>query len=267
MHYPKIYIIVLNWNGRDDTLVCLDSLRKIDYPNFDVLIVDNGSSDDSVQAIKKTFPEVAVLETGANLGFAGGNNIGMRYALESGAAYLFLLNNDTVVDPQVLNSFIDALTYLGKEAILGSKIYYYFEQNRIWYAGTKWENNGFKHLGMGETDDGQKFNRLTETAYACGCALFVSRTILEKIGFFDEKFFAYFEETDFCYRAKAAGFRSFFVPAAVVWHKVSSSSGGEKSPLFYYYMNRNVMLWAERHLPLYDKLKLYRRILEVTLRE
>jgi GT2 family glycosyltransferase len=115
---------------------------------------------------------------------------------------------------------------------------------------------------MGDTDDAQKFNSMAETAYACGCALFMEKTVLEKIGIFDEKFFSYFEETDFCYRARAVGFPSFFVPSAMVWHKISSSSGGTASPFFYYYMNRNVLLWAERHLPLSEKLKLYRYILK-----
>jgi len=257
--HPKVFIIILNWNGREDTLACLDSVRKINYANFEVVVVDNGSIDDSVKVIRKTFPEVAVLETGENLGFAGGNNVGIRYALEQGAEYLFLLNNDTVVDPQILGGFMDASSSIGQEGIFGAKIYYFAEPNKIWYAGAKWnrKNSHFTHVGQDCMDDGKKFNVFSATDYACGCALFVSANLLQRIGLLDEKYYLTFEETDLCYRAKKLGYESYFVPEAKVWHKVSTSFGGGDSPLYSYFLMRNKLLWAKRNLPFSQRMLLY----------
>ena len=138
MRYPKVYIIILNWNGRDDTLECIESVRNIDYPNFTVVVVDNGSSDDSVEAIHDKFPEITVLETGKNLGYAGGNNVGIRYVLRHRADFILLLNNDTIVDRKILSSFLDAVQLVGHSGIFGAKISFYSDPNKIWYAGAKW---------------------------------------------------------------------------------------------------------------------------------
>lgn len=264
MHDSKVAIIIINWNGKNDTLECLKSLRQIDYPNFDVIVVDNGSSDESVQAIRVQFPEVIVLETGENLGFAGGNNVGMRYALNKGVEYAFLLNNDTVVDSQILKNFVSAYSIVRQKGILGAKIYHYSETNKIWYAGAKWINkiSAFEHIGQGCIDDGQDFNSLIETDYACGCALFICKEIMNQVGLFDEKYFLIFEETDLCYRARRAGYKSFFVPEAKVWHKISTSFGGEMSPLYNYYLMRNKLLWAEKNLSFSKRMVLYKNVLK-----
>jgi len=268
MHYPKIYIIVLNWNGRNDSLACIESVRHIDYPNFEVVVVDNGSIDDSVQAIKEVFPEVALLETGENLGFAGGNNVGMRHALKNGADYILLLNNDTIVDSHILSSFMEASALIGQEGIFGAKIYYYSEPNKIWYAGARWVDKiqHFLHVGQGCVDNNGDFSSMAETDYACGCALLVKTDLLKEIGLFDERFFLTFEETDLCYRAKRAGYKSYFVPEARVWHKVSTSFGGEGSVLFNYFLMRNRLLWAEKNLPFGKRLVLYKDVFYELLR-
>ena len=125
MNHGKVAIIILNWNGKKDTLECLESVRKIDYQNFEVIVVDNGSSDDSLKAIQSKYPEICILETGENLGYAGGNNFGMRHALQNGADYILILNNDIIVDSQLINSFIDASALIPKGGIFGAKIYYY----------------------------------------------------------------------------------------------------------------------------------------------
>ncbi len=264
----KIAIIILNWNGKDDTLECLESVQRIDYPNFDVIVVDNGSKDDSVKAFRNKFPEVTVLETGENQGFAGGNNVGMRYALRNGADYILLLNNDTIVDSQLLKNFINASVLVQQAGIFGAKIYYYSEPNKIWYAGARWVNeiSHFLHVGQGCIDNGQDFSSIVETDYACGCALFAKADMLNKIGFLDEKFFLTFEETDLCYRARRAGFKSYFVPEAKVWHKVSTSFGGEGSVLFNYFLMRNRLLWAEKNLPFGKRLVLYKDVFYELLR-
>lgn len=257
---PRVAIIIVNWNGKDNTIECLESIRRVDYPEIEVIVVDNGSSDGSVSKIKHRFPDVAVLEAKKNLGTSGGRNIGLRHFLEGDSDYALFLDNDTILDSQLIRKFLEAADAIGGHGILGAKIYYFDQPGLIWYAGSEWIDSRFEHLGMGYPDDGRKFESISETAYVCGCALFADRTVIEKTGFFDEKYFAYFEETDFCYRARRSGFKSFVVPSAKVWHKISSSTGGSASLYFYYYMNRNVLLWAERYLPASEKLILYREI-------
>ena len=268
MHYPKVSVILVNWNGKNDTIECLESVHKIDYPQYEVIVVDNGSRDNSVSVVRERFPEVTIIETGRNLGFSGGNNAGIRRALQDGAECILLLNNDTIVDSQIINGFLNAMQDLPKEGILAAKIYYYSEPNRVWYAGAKWikESAHFVHVGQGCFDTGSEFNAIMETDYACGCALFVNSELFKKIGLFDEKFFLTFEETDLCYRARKAGYRSYFIPDAKVWHKVSTSSGGENSALFHYFLTRNRLLWAEKNLPFNSRLVLYMHVLHELLK-
>jgi GT2 family glycosyltransferase len=262
-----VSIVLVNWNGKQDTLECLASLSDIDYPAFDVIVVDNGSADDSAEVIRRAYPGVALIETGKNLGFAGGNNVGIRYALSHGTDYLFLLNNDTVVDSEIVRQFLEARRTIGHEAILGAKIYYYSDRQRIWYAGAKWNRDilAFKHVGQGYVDDGRSFSSVEETDYACGCALFVSAKVLKEIGLLDETLFLNFEETDLCYRARRAGYASYVVPAATVWHKISTSFGGHGSPLYHYFLTRNKLHWARRHLSRADRLAVHKQLLHELL--
>ena len=256
---PHVAIVILNWNGRDDTLACLASVAGMTYPNFRVIVVDNGSADDSVAAIRSAFPDVEIIETGRNLGFAGGNNVGIRHALERGADYILLLNNDTEVDSGMLDAFVAAAGHFPDAGVFSGKIYFHAEPNRIWYAGAQWnpKNARFDLLGEGLLDDGTNFSNTCETGYACGCAFFLPAGRLREIGLLDEDFFLYFEETDWCYRAKAAGHPSIFVPDAKLWHKVSVSFGGEGSPLALYFITRNRLLWARRHASMTTRLRVY----------
>lgn len=264
MHHYKVAIIVLNWNGKEDTLECLESISKIDYQNFDIVVVDNGSSDDSVDVIQKKFPEANVLEAGENLGYAGGNNFGIRYAIKNGAEYILLLNNDVIVDSQLLKSFIKAEHRVSTRGIFSAKIYYYSQPKKIWYAGARRieRTANFMHIGQGTIDTGKDFCALVETDYACGCAFFVHVGVLNKIGLFDEKFFLTYEEADLCYRARRAGIKSYVVPEAIVWHKVSISFGGEESAIFRYYITRNKLLWAEKNLAIFNRLLVYKLALK-----
>jgi GT2 family glycosyltransferase len=250
MNQYKVFIIILNWNGKEDTLECLDSVQSVDYPNYDTVVVDNGSSDESVKSIRKEFLEVKVIETGKNLGFAGGNNVGIRYALGNGADYILILNNDTIVDPQLLKAFIKVALQIHRPVILSPKIYYFSNRKKIWYAGGQQikQTAIFKHIGIGCNENEKQYQKLMETDYASGCAFFADATVFRKVGLFDETFFLTYEETDFCYRAKNENIRSYVVPEAKVWHKISVSFGGEKSPMFKYFLTRNRLLWAERHL-------------------
>ena len=261
---PKIFIIILNWNGKNDTLECLDSAREIEYENYEIVVVDNGSEDESVQAIRSKYKDVIIIENGANLGFAEGNNVGIKYALLHEADYVFLLNNDTVVEPGVIRNLLQASKARPDAGIFGAKIYYYHEPNKIWYAGTSWmpKKARFTHLGSNQIDDQSSWREVKETAYACGCALLIKTDVIRKIGMLEPKYFLTWEETEWCYRARRAGFECLFVPNAVVWHKVSSSfTGGGKGSLHRYFMERNRLLWIERNLPFIEAFEIYRKVI------
>jgi GT2 family glycosyltransferase len=250
---PDVTVVVLNWNGVNDTLACLDSLAALTYQRFKVIVVDNGSTDDSLALLRPyqaPYP-MALLETGANLGFAEGNNVGIRAALEAGADAVLLLNNDTVVGPNLLSELVAAATTHPEGGVFSAKIFYHAEPNKLWYAGAKWlaDKQHFQHVGIGEVDDKRLYENVVETDYASGCALFIRADVIKKMGLMDAQFFLTYEETDWCYRARAAGFKSFFVPEAKLWHKVSASFGGVESPLQLYFYSRNILLWGERHLP------------------
>ena len=255
----NIFVIILNWNGLADTLECLESLSAIDYPLFEVVVVDNGSHDDSCQVIRSRFPKVHLLENRENLGFAEGNNVGIRYAIKQGAEYLFLLNNDTSVDPKVLTELMRASNSYGDVGVFGPIIYYHADPDRIWCAGATWDplHGHATHVTDRTPDD------VTETGYICGCALFISTAIVNKIGLMDARFFLTFEETDWCYRAARAGIKSYCVPQAKIWHKISASFGGSSSPIISYFLTRNALLWAELNLNRFQLI----RVIWLTIRK
>lgn len=247
---PNVYVIVLNWNGCSDTLSCLESLTRISYRPLHFVVVDNGSTDGSAEAIRYVFPEVHLIETGENLGFAEGNNVGIRFALEQGADFVLLLNNDTEVDPNLIQALVEAARHQPDGGIFGPKIYYYSEPTRIWAAGGSWNKRKkhFEQRGDGELDIGQYATPVT-TEFIVGCAMFIRRSVFEKIGLLEPKFFLNYEEIDFCTRANFVGFDNVYVPDAKLWHKISASFGGEDAPLKIYFTFRNRLLWAERNLP------------------
>ncbi|HSW86410.1 MAG TPA: glycosyltransferase family 2 protein [Rhabdochlamydiaceae bacterium] len=262
METPKIYIIILNWNGMKDTLECLASVHTIRYPNFKTLVVDNGSSDDSVDAIHREFPQVEVLSTGSNLGFAEGNNRGIQKALAEGADYLFLLNNDTVVDPNILHAFVDSFKSKPALGILGGKNYLYEEKNKFDHFGGQWNSKKgtFDLIGNRVVDDGVNWEEMKEMDYACGCALFIKKEVFETIGLLEPRFFLIWEESDFCFRARREGFLTMSCPQAKLWHKVSVSFVGGK-PHSTYFWWRNRLLWIERNCSLAEKISLTVRVL------
>ena len=277
-----LFIIILNWNNRDLTLECLQSLQKIKSPpksQVAIMVVDNGSSDDSVKAIKKAFPKVFILENKKNLGYAEGNNQGMAYALERGADYLLVLNNDIEVDEDFLVQLIKVAEKEKKAGLFSPKIYFapgyelhkkrYQKEEKgkvIWYAGgmIDWDNILSPHRGVDEVDRGQ-YNQVCETDYASGSCLLIKKEVLEEIGLFDSKLCMYWEDTDLSQRAKKAGWRVLYVPQAKIWHKVSSSSG-IGSGLNDYYLTRNRLLFGFRYARLRTKLALFRDSLRILLK-
>jgi GT2 family glycosyltransferase len=224
----------------------LESLARLDYPTYTTVVVDNGSTDGSAPAVRERFPEAVVVENGRNLGFTGGNNVGLRYALERRADYALLLNNDTEVTPGFLSKLIGAAEADPLIGVAGPTIYYYGQPNVIWSAGgaIDWQRGSTRMIGLNEPDEGQFGNQARSVDFVTGCALLVRRAVTERIGLLDERFFAYYEETEWCVRAARKGYRIVHVPLARMWHKISPGARAD-SPLVHYYMTRNRLLFLK----------------------
>jgi hypothetical protein len=247
---PKVAIVILNWNGKDDTLECLASVFKLDYPNFAVIVVDNGSTDGSVAAIRQAYPQVTLIETGRNLGYAGGNNVGIRYALDQNAEFIFLLNNDTIIASDALTHLAKAAQIHSEVAVLGPVICQMEYPNIIWTAGEfLGKELTCSHYLQGEDETTLNNQACYEVDGIIGAAFFARSSIFLKIGLLDERYFLVHEESDWCFRARAQGYKCFIVPQAKIWHKVAASFGSEVSPLRIYFSTRNRLLFAEKNLP------------------
>ncbi len=242
----QVMIIVLNWNGLEDTLACLESLQKLDYPHYEVMVVDNGSTDGSVQAIRAHFPGIPVVENGQNLGYVEGNNVGLRQAMAQGADHVLLLNNDTEMEPAFLRRLVEALEADPAIGFAGPTIYYYDQPGIIWSAGgaIDWPRGSTQMIGLDEEDKGQFGTASRAVDFITGCAMLVRRAVMEQVGLPDERFFAYYEEVEWCVRAARAGFKIVHVPQAKIWHKISPACRAA-SPQVHYYMTRNRLLFLK----------------------
>ena len=261
---PLVYIIVLNWNGWQDTIECIESCLKLTYPRYRIVIVDNGSADGSVLKLQERFPGIDILQAGKNLGFAGGNNVGIRHALEQGADYVWLLNNDTIVDPTALAELVNAAKVSDAVGIVGSKIYFFSKPDVIWFAGgfIRYSRGTSVHRGQLERDEGQ-YNEISEVDYITGCSLLIKHEVVAKVGLMDERFFLLFEEADWNQRAKEQGYKILYVPLSKVWHKVSVSIGAD-SPAYYYYLIRNSLLFTLKHKPIYIPTVTLGKLMDIT---
>lgn len=246
---PKIHIIILNWNGFSDTLECLESLRKIEYDNYDVVVVDNNSSGDDVKIIKEKFGDFVkeIIVAKDNLGFSGGNNLGIKYSLNNSTDFILLLNNDTVVEPDFLGKLLDSFGSNENVGIAAPKINYYDNPDIVWTAGgkiSKIRGSGFAYSDKKESEIENKEKVVT---FASGCCLLIKREVFEKAGFFDEKFFLYVEDTDFCYRTVKAGYKIIVSPHSKIFHKIGRSVSIDLKQLPLYYTTRNRLFFAKKN--------------------
>jgi GT2 family glycosyltransferase len=244
---PRIAILIVNWNKKQDTLDCFESLRAQNYKNIHVILVDNGSTDGTSAAVHALYPEVTVIVNDTNLGFAAGNNVGIRYAVETGAEYIALLNNDTTVDPAMFDELLKVIESDPHVGIVGPKMLYFDQPNVIWCAGNliRWNTGDTVRLHAEEQDDRAEQSPLG-VDFVTGCAILLRRQVIEQIGLLDPRFFLYYEETDWCVRATMAGWRIVYVPRARLYHKVSAAMG-TPSLATDYYMNRNVLLFLAKN--------------------
>jgi len=247
---PSVGVVVVNWNGAAQSRECLASLEGADYANTRVCLVDNGSTDDSALTLGREFPAVEVLSLPVNLGYGGGCNAGFGWAKATGLDYVLLLNNDTVLHPNALRSLVaraEELRAAGKAAVLAPMILYASAPSTVWSAGgsLRWPWLERDHIGMG--DDAAKHDEPREVTWASGCALFCSTQVADLIGPFDERYFLYLEDVDWCLRARRKGASIWFVPEALLWHKVSLTTREVDSRDLRYYYARNYYLLAFSH--------------------
>jgi GT2 family glycosyltransferase len=240
---PSVLIVVLCYNGVALTLACLESLRRLEYERADILVIDNASSDGTPGAVRERFPGVTVIETGANLGFAAGNNVGLRYALSHGYDYALLLNNDTEVAPDFLDVMVAQAESAPEIGMVGPTIFFYERPDLVWSAGgtIDWRKGTSSMRGAGVVG-GDQHGSPADVDFVTGCALLCKRAVLERAGLLDERFFMYFEETEWCVRAARAGFRIVHTPGARVLHKIPLNARFDQEYLAYY-MTRNRLLF------------------------
>jgi GT2 family glycosyltransferase len=243
---PFVGVIILNWNNSEDTICCLDSVYKSTYQSFEAIVVDNASRDDSVVRIRESFPNVTILVNQENLGYVGGNNVGIEYAVQWGADYVLILNDDTVVAPDMISNLVSTAEIEQNAGILGPKVYTLEQPNVLLSTGAYLKSGSEIYTpALGTVDHGQ-WDQQPDPGYLSGCAVLVKRKVMDEVGMLDPKFFAYQEDIDWCYRIREAGYRCVLVPGAKCWHP-DTRTGRENSPLVTYYMSRNHLLFVIKH--------------------
>ena len=223
MKSPLVYIIVLNWNGLDLTVACIESLKKCDYDNYRLLVIDNCSSDGSDAALKPAYPWLTIIENDRNIGFTGANNIGMRYALEQGAEFVWLLNNDTEVAPDCLSLLVDELTHFENVGMISPILYYFDDPNRVQFCGSYLDRSTFFLVYPENKVTAPESCFVTgDSVCLWGTALLLKRSLIEHVGYLNDNYFAYWEDTEYSMRVLEAGFQGRVCTAAALYHKMPS---------------------------------------------
>jgi len=248
---PKVTIIILNWNGAEDTIKCVESFPNLYYPNYGFIVVDNGSTDDSVKKIKERFSDITLIETGKNLGYTGGNNAGIRYAMNNEAKYVFIVNNDTqLVNQDCLQELVKKMEEDPSIGIMGPKVLNPggHVQDTILFTPTLLncvkESLGLR-LGTRKPKD---YNIPQQVEAVSGVCWLIKREVIEKVGLLDEDYFMYTEEQDYCYRARRAGWKIMYYPVESILHyKEPNDNNRERNYRQYVYARRNLVLFIRKH--------------------
>lgn len=243
----KIGIILVNFNGKLYNEQCINSIKLSTYSNYSIYVVDNNSSDNSVEILKEKFRDgITIIENDDNLGFSCANNIGIKKALDDGCNYILMLNNDTVIESNMIEEMLD-ISLKNHGSVVSPKIYYYDNKNIIWSAGgnINWVKGLPIQYGIDKVDSNE-FSYEREVQFATGCCILIPKGVIEKIGLLSDKYFLYYEDTDYSIRMINGGVKIIYAPNAKMYHKVSASTGGSKSKLLIYYMTRNRLLFNKK---------------------
>lgn len=270
----KLFVVTVTFNSSKETHDFLESMRNVKTDDFsvDIVVVDNGSKQPFILGTSEKNDRTHLIRLDDNTGFTGGNNVGMQYALENGADYVMLVNNDTIVEPDLVKNLVKVLESNPRIGVTTPKIYFAkgheFHKDRykkedlgkvFWFAGgyTDWANVMSIHRGVDEVDTGQ-YDKTEQVTFASGCCMMLRREVLGKVGLFDDRYFLYFEDADLNERIQRAGYTIFYVPSAVLWHINAGSTGGSGSLLQDYFQTRNRMLFGMKYAPLRSKIALIR---------
>lgn len=245
---PLVHVVILAWNRKEDTLECLRSLESVWDERTMGILVDNGSTDGTAEAVRARYPRVDILQTGENLGFTGGNNVGMQHALERGAEYIILLNNDTVVDPGFAREMLNVARSDDSIGFVSPKIYFLDPPDVLWFAGARFSTRtGYGRMVGYREKDCRRYDEVREIDRPCGCAMLVSRRLCEEVGLMNSGIFLYVDEIEWMLRARKRGFKAYFAPDAKVWHKVSATVGKDGRADAFYYGVRNTLFVLNTH--------------------
>ncbi|MGC9025510.1 MAG: glycosyltransferase family 2 protein [Chloroflexia bacterium] len=245
-----VFIVVLNWNNAPDTLECLASLQQLDYPNYRILVVDNGSEDGSPEKIRARYPEVDLLVLGQNLGYGAGNNAGIHCALEHDAEYVLLLNNDALVSSTALTRMVQIAETKPNCGLVGPLTYCTPDKDLLFSAGGRisWYAARACHRYMFVPQHCYTARNPESVDFIAGCAMLASRRLIKTAGLLDPDYFLNLEDVEWCVRARRHGFSVWLAPEAQIWHKVSGTLG-QGSPMNAYYMTRNTLRFFWENAP------------------
>ncbi len=243
----KVGIVLVNYNNYELTADCIASIKKSTYTAVTIVVVDNASTDCSGKKLSKE-KEIVFIQAQENLGFSGGNNLGICYLKKKGVDYIMLLNNDTVIAPDMVEQLMKRAS---QDIVVVPKMYYFDTSDRehvLWYAGGYRKENRAEavHIGLGEVDNGQ-YNQVKNVTFCTGCCWMMHCSVIERVGFLDEKYFMYCEDLDYSIRLQRANVTMKYIPKAKLWHKVSASSDGEMSRFICYYIIRNRLYCAKKN--------------------
>ena len=265
LHVPKVSVILVNYNGAQDTIECVQSLSAITYPNYEVIVVDNASTDDSTAVLQAAeLPNTVLLCSSENLGFSGGNNVGIRYALEQGTDYILLLNNDTVVAKNFLEPMLEAARQYNNHAAITCKMKYYYKPEKLWYAGGSfsYRTGRTSHWGINKIDRGQ-YDRQKEVTFVSGCCIMIPERIIRNIGLMAEEYFLYCEDVEYCCRITKYGYKMIYEPLSCIFHKVNASTGKGSNRVTYYTVRNKKYLLKTYTKPKYRILVRFVNLLEI----
>ena len=259
MGSPKVGVVIVNWNRKEDVLRCISSVLLSDYDHYQILVVDNASSDGSIEAIEESYPEVVILKAEKNLGFTGGNNLGIHWALDRQFEWVLLLNNDVIIAPDAIRLMVEAIQQDPTIGIAGPIVYHAKQPKIIQSAGgsiDKYWNTA--HRGQNQPDQGQ-YSQVADVQWVTGCALMARLEMVRRIGLLDERFFAYSEEVDWCLRAHRDGWKIQCVPWAHVWHAGVSTDYNPEPYITYYTVRNHLLLLAKHHSSVWVRIYYYFR--------
>jgi len=253
MDNPLVYIVILAWNHKETTIECIKSFCDTDYTNFNLLVVDNGSTDSTYQVIVNQFPTIEIIQSEKNLGIAGGYNLGIQEALKNNAEHVLITNNDVIVNSDLVTHLVEALNISPDVGMVMPKIYHYYgDKTRLWCTGGRWRKFPPEVKMMGyNVKDSKKWSYIKEIDFAPSCTLLIRSEVLNKLEGFDENYFFYNDDWDFSVRLRALGYKILFVPNAKVWHKVSISTQKSDRPEYWWMqMGHSSVLFYLKHVNL-----------------